>query len=45
MHHLMVARLHFAHRHAPARGGGGFQHLPRTGADAPHRLEEMPDAA
>ena len=41
----MQPRLDLAHVHAPALGCGSFEHLPRSGADLAHGLDEMADAA
>src|SRR2546427_307169 len=45
MHDLVVLRLHLADRHAPAGGGGRFEHGPSRRAAPSHGLEEMPRAA
>src|SRR6202012_4241384 len=35
--HLVIGGLHFAHWHAPALGGGVFQHGARRSANLAHR--------
>ena len=41
MHDLMQTGLDFADRDVPALGGCGLKHLPGSGTDLPHRLDEV----
>ncbi len=45
MNHLVVDRLDLGCRHAPAFGGGGFEHGTGRRADLPHRDQIVPRAA
>ncbi len=45
MDHLVIDGLDLGDRHAPALGGGGFQHGARRRADLAHRYQIVPRAA